>query len=200
MLRLVFMGTPEFAVPALQKLLETQRVVGVVTQPDRPAGRGKQLRPSPVKAIAAAAGIPLYQPASLRKPETAAPLHEWRPDAIIVAAFGQILRPHILQLPPLGCYNVHASLLPRWRGASPIQHAILAGDTQTGISLMAMDEGLDTGPVFVREALPIELHDTAETLHDRLAQLGADMLERYLDDILAGRIQATPQDDSQATY
>lgn len=200
MVRLVFMGTPEFAVPALQKLLETQQVVGVVTQPDRPAGRGKQLRPSPVKAVAAAAGIPIYQPASLRKPETAAPLHEWRPDAIIVAAFGQILRPHILQLPPLGCYNVHASLLPRWRGASPIQHAILAGDTQTGISLMAMDEGLDTGPVFVREALPIEPHDTAETLHDRLAQLGADMLERYLGDILAGRIQATPQDDSQATY
>lgn len=194
------MGTPEFAVPALEALIETQTVVGVVTQPDRPAGRGKQLRPSPVKQAAEAAGIPLYQPKSLRKEEAAEPLREWQPDVIVVAAFGQILRPHILYLPPHGSINVHASLLPRWRGASPIQHALLAGDSQTGVSLMQMDEGLDTGPVYVQEAIEITNEDTAATLHDRLAELGAQMLRRYLDDILAGRLTAVPQDDSQATY
>ena len=125
--RIVFMGTPDFAVPSLKTLIETQNVVGVVTQPDRPAGRGRQLRPSPIKQVALEAGLPLYQPKSLRKVETAVPLQEWQPDMIIVAAFGQILRPHVLDLPPLGCVNVHASLLPRWRGASPIQHAILSG-------------------------------------------------------------------------
>ncbi|MCA9973089.1 MAG: methionyl-tRNA formyltransferase, partial [Anaerolineales bacterium] len=144
MAKIVFMGTPDFAVPTLQTLIETQSVVGVVTQPDRPAGRGQQLRPSPVKAAATAAGIPVYQPKSLRSPEAAAPLHAWAPDLIVVAAFGQILRPHVLDLPPHGCLNVHASLLPRWRGASPIQHALLAGDAETGITLMRMDPGLDT--------------------------------------------------------
>ncbi|MCA9974145.1 MAG: methionyl-tRNA formyltransferase, partial [Anaerolineales bacterium] len=118
MTRIVFMGTPEFAVPSLQALIATQNVVGVVTQPDRPAGRGRQLRPSPVKEVAIAAGIPVYQPKSLRKEETAVPLQEWQPDLIVVAAFGQILRAHVLDLPPLGCLNVHASLLPRWRGAA----------------------------------------------------------------------------------
>jgi methionyl-tRNA formyltransferase len=200
MARIIFMGTPEFAVPTLKALIETQTVVGVVTQPDRPAGRGSLLRPSPVKQAAEAAGIPLYQPNSLRKEETAAPLEAWRPDVIVVAAFGQILRPHILYLPPHGSLNVHASLLPRWRGASPIQHALLAGDAETGISLMQMDEGLDTGPVYVQRAIPITSNDTAATLHDRLAELGAEMLCEYLDDILAGRLPATPQDDSCSTY
>ncbi len=194
------MGTPEFAVPSLQALIATQEVVGVVTQPDRPAGRGRQLRPSPVKVAAEAAGIPVYQPKSLRKEETAVPLQAWQPDIIVVAAFGQILRPHVLNLPPLGCVNVHASLLPRWRGAAPIQHALLAGDRQTGITLMQMDVGLDTGGIFVQEAVPITDQDTAETLHNQLAELGGRMLREHLDDIVNGRLQPTPQDDTVSTY
>ncbi|HFE66391.1 MAG TPA: methionyl-tRNA formyltransferase [Chloroflexi bacterium] len=200
MSKIVFMGTPDFAVPALQKLIETQTVVGVVTQPDKPAGRGKKVRPSPVKAAAQAAGIPVYQPKSLRSEEAAAPLREWQPDVIVVAAFGQILRPHVLELPPHGCINVHASLLPRWRGASPIQHAILAGDAETGVCLMQMDAGLDTGPVYVCRRTPIMPEDTAAALHDRLAQMGAELLGAHLDDIVNGRISPTPQDDSQSTY
>jgi methionyl-tRNA formyltransferase len=194
------MGTPEFAVPILQALLETQNVVGVVTQPDRPAGRGQELRPSPVKVVAEVGGVPLYQPASLRSPEAAAPLQAWAPEAILVAAFGQILRPHVLALPPRGCINVHASLLPRWRGAAPIQHAILAGDDVTGITLMQMDEGLDTGPIWQREALPIHPEETAATLHDRLARLGAAMVRQHLGEILAGHESPVPQDDAAATY
>jgi len=194
------MGTPEFAVPCLETLLAAQQVVGVVTQPDRPAGRGGQLRPSPVKRVAEAAGVPVYQPRSLRKEEAAEPLRDWRPDIIVVAAFGQILRPHVLYLPPCGSLNVHASLLPRWRGASPIQHALLAGDDITGVTLMRMDEGLDTGPMYVQESLPIAPRETAATLHDRLAVLGADMLRRHLDDILAGRLIPTPQPDDGSTY
>ncbi len=198
--RIIFMGTPAFAVPALDALLATQEVVGVVTQPDRPAGRGQQPRPSPVKVRAVAAGIPVYQPASLKSEAAAAPLRAWEPAAVVVAAFGQILRPHVLDLPPLGCLNVHASLLPRWRGASPIQHALLAGDEETGISLMRMDPGMDTGPVYVQESLPLGPADDAQTVHDRLAALGARMLQAHLDDILAGRISAVPQDDALATY
>jgi methionyl-tRNA formyltransferase len=198
--RVIFMGTPEFAVPCLQTLIATQQVVGVVTQPDKPAGRGNQLRPSPVKVVAEAAGLPVYQPKSLRREEAAEPLREWQPDVIVVAAFGQILRPHVLYLPPHGSINVHASLLPRWRGASPIQHAIMAGDTESGVTLMRMDEGLDTGPMLVQEALPIGPRETAAMLHDRLAALGADMLRRRLDDILAGRIQPVLQPDTGFTY
>lgn len=194
------MGTPEFAVPSLQALLATQNVVGVITQPDRPSGRGRQLKPSPVKVAAQAAGIPVYQPRSLRHEEAAAPLRAWQPDVIVVAAFGQILRQHVLQLPRFGCINVHASLLPRWRGAAPIQHALLAGDAQTGITLMHMDVGLDTGAMYVQEAIPVAPQDTAASLHDRLAELGGAMLRTYLDEIVHGRIPPTPQDDAQATY
>ena len=194
------MGTPVFAVPVLIALLETQEVVGVVTQPDRPAGRGQELRPSPVKMTAQSAAVPLYQPSSLRKLQSAEPIAAWQPDAIVVAAYGQILRPHLLSLPPRGCLNVHASLLPRWRGAAPIQHAILAGDSETGVSLMQMDEGLDTGPVYLKEAIAITARETAETLHDRLADLGAQMVRQHLDAILAGAIAATPQDEARATY
>jgi methionyl-tRNA formyltransferase len=200
MVKVVFMGTPEFAVPSLEKLIETQEVVGVVTQPDRPAGRGKKLRPSPVKVAAEKAGIPVYQPKSLRTEEAADPLRQWSPDMIIVAAFGQILRPHVLDLPSHGCLNVHASLLPRWRGASPIQHTILAGDDETGITLMQMDVGLDTGPMYVQQAIPIRADETAASLHDCLAELGAVMLGEHLDDILDGRITAKPQDDDLASY
>lgn len=200
MKRIVFMGTPDFAVPSLQKLIETQMVVGVVTQPDRPAGRGQQLHPSPVKVVAEAAGIPVYQPDSLRRPEHTTPIIAWQPEAIVVAAFGQILRQHLLDLPPLGCLNVHASLLPRWRGAAPIQQAILSGDAETGISLMKMEAGLDTGPVFVQQAVPITSQETAGTLHDKLAGLGAEMLANYLEAILSGRIPPTPQNNDLATY
>ena len=194
------MGTPQFSVPSLRTLIDTQDVVGVVTQPDRPAGRGRELKPSPVKVAAESAGIPVYQPHSLRSEDAAVPLHEWQPDVIVVAAFGQILRPHVLELPPKGCVNVHASLLPRWRGASPIQHAILAGDEQTGITLMQMDKGMDTGAISVQEATPISADDTSATLHDRLAELGAQMLRSFLDDIVNGRLQAKAQDDELATH
>jgi len=200
MTRIVFMGTPDFAVPTLSKLIESQEVVGVVTQPDRPAGRGRQLTPPPVKSVAQEAGIPVYQPKSLRSEEAAGPLREWAPELIVVAAFGQILRAHVLELPVHGCLNVHASLLPRWRGAAPIQHAILAGDAQTGISLMRMDEGLDTGPVYARRATPIGPGDTAASLHDRLAELGAELLSERLEEIVTGRLAAEIQEDSLATY
>lgn len=186
--------------PVLRALLDTQQVVGVVTQPDRPAGRGGQLQAPPVKQEALTAGVPVYQPRSLRSEEAAEPLREWSPDVIIVAAFGQILRPHVLYLPRHGSINVHASLLPRWRGASPIQHAILSGDELTGITLMQMDEGLDTGPMYVQEPIAIDSRETAESLHDKLAELGASMVRWHLRRILAGDIKATPQDDSQATY
>jgi methionyl-tRNA formyltransferase len=200
MTRLVFMGTPAFAVPTLEALIDSGYLVGVVTQPDRPAGRGKNMKPPPVKTTAVAAGLPVYQPRSLRKPEAIEPIAAWQPDLIVVAAFGQILRPHLLTLPPLGCVNVHASLLPRWRGASPIQHAILAGDDETGVTLMQMDEGLDTGDMLVKEALVIRPDETAASLHDRLAELGGTMMRRYLADLVAQRLTPMPQDDAFSTY
>jgi methionyl-tRNA formyltransferase len=153
-----------------------------------------------VKTAALAANIPVYQPKSLRSEEAAAPLHDWQPDLIVVAAFGQILKPHVLDLPPHGCLNVHASLLPRWRGASPIQHAIMSGDAETGVCLMRMDVGLDTGPVFACRATPISASDTAATLHDRLAALGGALLREHLDDIIAGKRAAQPQEDTKSTY
>lgn len=200
MFRIVFMGTPAFAVPTLQALIASQNVVGVVTQPDRPAGRGREVQTSPVKQVAEEAGLPLYQPRSLRPLEAAEPLRAWQPDAIVVAAFGQILRPHVLDLPPLGCINVHASLLPRWRGASPIQHAIMAGDEQSGITLMRMEEGLDTGPMVAQRALAIGAEETSATLHDRLAALAAEMILASLPDVLHGRVSPQPQDEALATY
>jgi methionyl-tRNA formyltransferase len=200
MLKVVFMGTPQFAVPALEALLATQQVVGVVTQPDKPAGRGRQLQFSPVKATAVAANIPVYQPVSLRSETAVDPIRAWRPDIIVVAAFGQILRPHLLELPPHGCLNVHASLLPRWRGASPIQRAILAGDEETGVCLMRMEAGLDTGPVYVCGRTAIAADDTAASLHDRLAMLGADLLRDHLDGIVDGRYPPAPQEDAYAAY
>lgn len=200
--RVVFMGTPDFAVPALQALLDAPEavVVGVVTQPDRPAGRGKRLRQPPVKRTAVAADLPIYQPRSLRKREAIAPIAAWEPDLIVVAAFGQILRPHLLDLPRLGCVNVHASLLPRWRGASPIQRAIWAGDAETGVTLMQMDVGLDTGDMLAMGRVRIGPDETAETLHDRLAELGGVLLRNHIDDLLHGRLEAIAQDEAQMTY
>ncbi len=200
MIKIVFMGTPDFAVPSLEALIPTGNVVGVVTQPDRPAGRGNKLRQPPVKVAALNADLPVYQPESLRSRDAAAPIAAWQPDLIVVAAFGQILRRHLLELPRLGCVNVHASLLPRWRGASPIQHAILAGDAETGVTLMQMDRGLDTGDMLVKESLMIATDETAATLHDRLAALGGEMMTRYLPDLLNGRLSPTPQSDDEANY
>lgn len=194
------MGTPDFAVPSLRRLIATQHVVGVVTQPDRQAGRGKKMQPPPVKIVAQEAAIPIYQPESLRSLESLKPLIDWQPELIVVVAYGQILRPHVLELPAAGCLNVHASLLPRWRGASPIQHAILSGDKETGITLMKLDEGMDTGPIYVQEAIAIQDNDTAASLHDRLAGLGAQLLTEHLDSIVSGQIQPVRQDDSAATY
>ena len=198
--RVLFMGSPQFAIPTLQALMSGYQVAGVVTQPDRPSGRGRQLHPPPVKVLAQAHGLPVLQPASLRSPEAIAELQALHPDVIVVAAFGQILRPAVLNLPPFGCLNVHASLLPRWRGAAPIAAAILAGDEMAGITIMRMDPGLDTGPILRQRALPIAPDDTSESLGDKLARLGADLLLDTLPDWLAGRIEPQAQDDALATF
>jgi methionyl-tRNA formyltransferase len=200
--RVVFMGTPAFAVPALQALLAwgPAEVAGVVTQPDRPAGRGRQVAESAVKQAARQAGLPVIQPHRLREPEAMRQLRAWAPGLIVVAAFGQLLRPEVLDLPPHGCLNVHASLLPRHRGAAPIPAAILAGDAQTGVTLMRMDPGLDTGPILAQRAVPIHPADTAATLAERLAVLGAGLLRACLPAYLQGELPPRAQDEAQATY
>ena len=200
MTKIVFMGTPAFAVPTLQALAARYPVVGVVTQPARPAGRGQRLAESPIRQLARQIGLPVIQPARLREPEAMAQLAAWSPDLIVVAAFGQILKPAVLDLPVHGCVNVHASLLPRHRGAAPIPAALLAGDDETGVTIMQMDAGLDTGPMLARRAEPIRLDDTAQTLAERLAQLGAELLIETLPDYLAGRLTPQPQDEAGATY
>jgi methionyl-tRNA formyltransferase len=204
--RIVFAGTPEFAVPALRGLIAAGHPpVAVYTQPDRPAGRGRagqgrKLRPSPVKQCALDAGIPVFQSTNLRDPENRHRLAELAPDLMIVIAYGLLLPPVVLDIPRLGCVNVHASLLPRWRGAAPIQRALLAGDRETGVCLMRMDAGLDTGPVLARAVCPITPDMTGGELHDRLAALGAELLVGQLLALLAGTLPPQAQDDSQATY
>lgn len=198
--RLVFMGSPEFALPSLQALAERYPLAGVVTQPDRPAGRGRALTPPPVKELALQLGLPVIQPRRLREPGAMEQLRAWQPDLIVVAAFGQILRPEVLDLPPFACLNVHASLLPRWRGAAPIQAALLHGDQETGITIMKMDPGVDTGPLLNQRAIPIRPDDTAAALSERLARLGAELLTETLPAYLSGALQPQPQDDAQATY
>ncbi len=197
--RVVFMGSPEFSLPSLRALAANYQVVGVVTQPDRPAGRGRQLTPPPVKLLAMELGLPIIQPRRLREPEAIQQLRAWAPDVIVVAAFGQILRPEVLDLPPHGSINVHASLLPRWRGASPIVAAILNGDKETGITIMRMDPGLDTGPILSQRAVPIEPTDTAGSLAGKLAPLGAELLSETLPAYLAGKQQPRPQPEAGAT-
>ena len=197
--RVVFMGSPDFALPSLRALAADYQVVGVVTQPDRPAGRGKQLTAPAVKTLAQELGLPVIQPSRLREPEAIAQLRAWAPDLIVVAAFGQILRQEVLDLPPHGCLNVHASLLPRWRGASPIQAAILAGDAKTGVTIMRMDEGLDTGPILSQRAGPIAPDDTAASLSEKLSMLGANLLIDTLPKYLAGELKPTPQPESGIT-
>jgi methionyl-tRNA formyltransferase len=199
--RIIFAGSPDFAVPPLQVLVESShKVVGVLTQPDRPAGRGRKLTPSPVKSAATEAGLPVLQPQTLAEDSIQQELARLKPDLMIVVAYGLLLPPEVLQLPKYGCINLHASLLPRWRGASPMQAAILAGDLQTGVGIMQMDEGLDTGPVYVSESLSLDAQETLDTLHDRLAQLGAELLKKYLDVILAGELQASPQPEEGVSY
>jgi methionyl-tRNA formyltransferase len=208
-IRILFMGTPDFAVPSLRALAEYREpgrlwpagldLVGVVTRPDKPAGRGRHVAVSPVKQYAQEHGLPVYQPGPLRRPEALTLLQSLAPDLIVVAAFGQILPAEVLRLPTYGCLNVHASLLPRWRGAAPISAAILAGDAEPGVSIMLMDEGLDTGPVLEQAATPIGLDETAGQLSDQLAELGAETLLRTLPRWLGGAIPPQPQDDARAT-
>lgn len=200
MTRIVFMGTPQFAVPTFLALTDRYPVVGVVTQPDRPAGRGRAVAASPVKQAAMARGIPVFQPRTLRTEEAVDHLAAWQPELIVVAAFGQILPRSILELPRHGCLNVHASLLPRHRGAAPIPAAILAGDATTGITIMRMDEGMDTGPILAQSEVPIQPEDTTASLTHRLAHLGADLLLDLLPRWLRDEIEPRPQDHSQATY
>jgi methionyl-tRNA formyltransferase len=194
------MGTPEFAVPILEALIQQYQIVAVVTQPDRAAGRGRRLKSSPVKKAALAHDLPLLQPPSLRRPEVAAELRELAPDVIVVAAFGQILPPEVLAIPPHGCLNVHASLLPCYRGAAPIAAAILVGEEQTGVTIMLMDEGMDTGPILAQATCKIEPRDTTGSLSVKLAQLGVDLLVETLPGWLDGRIVPQPQDDNLTTY
>jgi len=207
--KVAFAGTPEFARAALAAVADAgHEVVLVLTQPDRPAGRGMKLQPSPVKHEAQTRGLPLVQPRSLRLdgkfPDDArvaeAALRQAAPEVMVVAAYGLILPPWVLTLPPLGCLNIHGSLLPRWRGAAPIQRAIEAGDTTTGITIMQMDAGLDTGPMLLEEALPIGADDTAATLHDRLAVLGARLIVRALQALAAGPLAARAQPAEGVTY
>jgi methionyl-tRNA formyltransferase len=199
-MRIVFMGTPEFAVPSLEALLRSDdHVVGVVLQPDRPKGRGQQLVAPPVKLVAERAGIPVLQPLKIRTPEFLQALSSWQPDLIAVAAYGRILHTPILSLPSKGCVNVHGSLLPKYRGAAPIQWAVINGETETGITTMLMDEGMDTGPMLLQERLEIMPDDTAGTLAPRLAELGGRLLVETIAHLKAGTLTPKRQDDTQAT-
>jgi len=197
--RIVFMGTPEFALPTLQGLVDRYHVVGVVTQPDRPAGRGQSLQPPPVKQAALAQDLAVYQAKSLRTTEALQRLQTWAPDVIVTAATGHILTAAVLALPTCGTLNVHASLLPRWRGAAPIQAAILADDREAGVTIMCTDEGLDTGPILSQKAIPIAPRETAASLHDKLAQLGADLLLETLPRWLSGALTPRPQPEQGIT-
>jgi methionyl-tRNA formyltransferase len=200
MTRVIFMGSPDFALPTLRVLADAYDVVGVVTQPDRASGRGREVKPPPVKLLAQELNIPVIHPEKLRQPEAMEQLRAWNPDLIAVAAFGQILRKDVLDLPRFGCINVHASLLPRWRGAAPINAAILHGDKETGVTIMKMDVGLDTGPILSQRSLRLTRDDTAGSVLEKLSHLGADLLIETFPDYLAGKIQPVPQPEEGATY
>ena len=199
--KVVFMGSPDFAVPTLRALAENFTVLGVITQPDRPAGRGRKLTAPPVNVLAHEMDLPTLQPQKLHQdPAALAQLNAWDPDLIVVAAFGQILKPEVLDLPAHGCLNVHGSLLPRWRGAAPLNAAILHGDTETGITIMKMDPGLDTGPMISKRSIPIGLEDTAGSLFGKMAELGAELLVDTIPAYLRGVLLPEPQDETLATY
>lgn len=202
MIKIVFMGSPEFALPSLRALTGANdyEVVGVVTQPDRASGRGREVKMPPVKTLVLELGIPIMQPEKLRAPEAMQQLKLWSPDLVVVAAFGQILKQDVLDLPRHGCLNVHASLLPRWRGAAPINAAILHGDEETGVTIMKMDAGLDTGAMLAKKSMRLPPDGTAGTVTSTLSRLGADLLIETLPRWLAGEIQPTPQDDALSTY
>lgn len=201
MLRVLFMGTPDFACPVLEAVHRAgHAVVTAVTQPDRPAGRGGRLTPPPVKVLAERLGIPVLQPRRVRRPEVVVRLRELAPDVILTAAFGQILPAEVLAVPRLGSLNVHASLLPRYRGAAPIHRAVMNGETETGVTIMWMDEGMDTGDMLIWRSVPILPQDTAGTVHDRLAALGAELAVEALRLVEEGRAPRIPQDHARATY
>jgi methionyl-tRNA formyltransferase len=197
-MKIVFMGTPEFSVPILQALAKRHEILCVYCQPPRPAGRGKQDRPSPVQLAAQALGLPVRHPVSLRNPQAQEEFASLKPDIAVVVAYGLILPQAVLDAPRLGCLNIHASLLPRWRGAAPIHRAILAGDTETGVCIMRMEAGLDTGPVLLRAATPIGAEETTADLHDRLSQMGAALIVQALESL--PRLTATPQPAEGVTY
>ena len=200
-MKVIFAGTPQFAAVALEALIASRvGVVAVLTQPDRPAGRGMRLLPSPVKQLALREGVAVLQPDSLKAAGVRDMLAGYGADVMVVAAYGLILPSAILKLPRYGCLNIHASLLPRWRGAAPIQRALLAGDRDTGVTIMQMDEGLDTGAMLLKKSCPIAAQDNAQTLHDRLAELGAAAIVEALQLLQLGRLNPVPQDESQATY
>jgi len=198
--RVVFMGSPDFALSTLSALANDYEVVGVVTQPDRASGRGRELKAPPVKVLAQELNIPVIQPERLKQSEAMEQLRAWAPDLIVVAAFGQILRKDVLELPRYGCINVHASLLPRWRGAAPINAAILAGDEKTGVTIMQMDVGLDTGPMLTRRSIRIKPDDTAGSVFQALSKLGAELLIETLPDYLSGKLIPQPQPEDGVTY
>ncbi len=199
--RIVFMGTPGFACPALQALLDRgEEVIAVFTQPDRPKGRGQKLQAPPVKELALAHAIPVFQPSKVRVPEVIEQIRELRPDLIVVVAFGQILPKALLDIPPHGCVNVHASLLPRYRGAAPLNWCIVNGETETGVTTMLMDVGLDTGPMLLKKSTPIDPDEDIVSLHDRISCLGAKLLGDTLDGLKAGTIIPETQDDSVSCY
>lgn len=199
--RIIFMGTPAFACPTLQTLLDrNENVVAVFTQPDRPKGRGQKLQPPPVKELAIAHTIPVFQPQKVRVPEVIEQIRELKPDLIVVIAFGQILPKALLDIPPQGCVNVHASLLPRYRGAAPLNWCIVNGETETGVTTMLMDVGLDTGPMLLKKVTPLDPDEDILSLHDRMSLLGAQLLGETLDGLKAGQIIPEPQDDSLSCY
>lgn len=200
-MKLIFMGTPDFAVPTLKTLIESRHeVIAVITQPDKPKGRGKEMQFPPVKEAALEAGIPVYQPVKVRDEKFVAMMAEWKPDAIIVAAFGQLLPKSILDMPKYGCINVHASLLPKYRGAAPIQWAVIDGEKETGITAMLMNEGLDTGDMLKKVVVPIDEKETGESLHDKLCVLGGPLMLDVLDELEAGTAVRTPQKDADSCY
>ncbi|MCP4186171.1 MAG: methionyl-tRNA formyltransferase [Gammaproteobacteria bacterium] len=201
MLKIIYAGTPDFAVQALETLLQSEhQVIAVYTQPDRPAGRGRKLQPSPVKVCAQAHDIPLYQPLSFKENGAIQQLIDLKADLMVVAAYGLILPETILQAPRLGCINIHASLLPRWRGAAPIQRAILAGDAETGITIMQMDKGLDTGDMLAKQTVPIQPNWNAGELHDELKVIGGELLMSALTSLEGGKLKPEGQDNDSATY
>lgn len=200
-MRIIFMGTPEFACPTLQKLIDRkEEIVAVITQPDRPKGRGQQTLPPPVKVLAEQHGISVLQPLKVRVPEVVEQIRELAPDLIVVVAFGQILPKSLLEIPTHGCINVHASLLPRWRGAAPLNWCIIGGDTETGVTTMMMDVGLDTGDMLLKKTTAIDPDENTQSLHDRLSAIGADALAETLDLLKAGKLVREKQDDALTCY